>query len=70
MFNFSVSSDLAIFYDVKPIRLGEQVKKKYLSFSCGFHVTASEDAVEFMVSQNAIPSKQHLGKKVVCLRKK
>ena len=53
--------DLAAFYEVKPIRLREQVKRNSKRFPPDFMFQLTEDEVEFMVSQNAIPSRQHLG---------
>ena len=53
--------DLAIFYGVKPIRLREQVKRNIKRFPSDFMFQLTEEEVNFMVSQNAIPSKQHLG---------
>jgi len=53
--------DLAELYQVKAIRLGEQVKRNAKRFPPDFIFQLTEDEVEFMVSQNAIPSKQHLG---------
>ncbi len=56
-----LDKDLAVFYDVKPIRLREQVKRNIKRFPPDFMFQLTEDEVEFMVSQNAIPSKQYLG---------
>lgn len=53
--------DLASFYDVKPIRLREQVKRNPNRFPDDFVFVLSEIEVDYMVSQNAIPSKQSLG---------
>ncbi|MEZ4721116.1 MAG: ORF6N domain-containing protein [Flavobacteriales bacterium] len=53
--------DLAELYDVKAIRLREQVKRNQERFPETFMFQLTEDEVETMVSQNAIPSKQHLG---------
>jgi len=53
--------DLAILYGVKAIRLREQVKRNADRFPDRFMFQLTEDEVELMVSQNAIPSKQHLG---------
>jgi hypothetical protein len=53
--------DLARFYEVKAIRLREQVKRNILRFPPDFMFQLNESEVELMVSQNAIPSKQHLG---------
>jgi len=53
--------DLAELYDVKPIRLREQVKRNIERFPKNFMFQLTAKEVEAMVSQNAIPSKQHLG---------
>lgn len=56
-----LDKDLAAFYEVKPIRLREQVKRNIKRFPSDFMFQLTGEEVEFMVSQNAIPSKQHLG---------
>ena len=53
--------DLATLYGVMAIRLREQVKRNHERFPENFMLQLSEKEVEDMVSQNAIPSKQHLG---------
>jgi len=53
--------DLAIFYGVKAIRLREQVKRNINRFPKEFMFQINESEVNWMVSQNAIPSKKHLG---------
>jgi len=53
--------DLAELYQVKAIRLREQVKRNTKRFPPDFMFQLTEDEVEFMVSQNAIPSRQYLG---------
>jgi hypothetical protein len=53
--------DLAELYEVKPIRLREQVKRNSSRFPEDFMFQISEDEVDYMVSQNAIPSRKHLG---------
>jgi hypothetical protein len=53
--------DLAGLYGVKPIRLREQVKRNSNRFPEDFMFQISEDEVDYMVSQNAIPSRKHLG---------
>ncbi len=53
--------DLAELYGVKPIRLREQVKRNIIRFPENFMLQLTDEEVETMVSQNAIPSKQHLG---------
>jgi hypothetical protein len=56
-----LDKDLAQFYDVKPIRLREQVKRNIKRFPSDFMFQLNKEEVDLMVSQNAIPSKQHLG---------
>ncbi len=53
--------DLAILYNVKAIRLREQVKRNINRFPSHFMFQLTEDEVTQMVSQDAIPSLQHLG---------
>jgi hypothetical protein len=53
--------DLANLYGVKAIRLREQVKRNPGRFPDNFMFQLSKNEVEAMVSQNAIPSKKHLG---------
>jgi ORF6N domain-containing protein len=53
--------DLAQLYAVQPIRLREQVKRNLERFPPNFMFRLTAKEVEMMVSQNAIPSKQHLG---------
>ena len=53
--------DLADLYDVKAIRLREQVKRNRDRFPDYFMFRLTEEETNFMVSQNAIPSKQSLG---------
>src|SRR6187431_930962 len=53
--------DLAELYGVKAIRLREQVKRNQQRFPENFMFQLRENEVDNMVSQNAIPSKQHLG---------
>ncbi len=56
-----LDSDLAGLFDVKAIRLREQVKRNIEKFPVHFMFQLTNEEVEIMVSQNAIPSKQHLG---------
>ena len=56
-----LDKDLAELYDVKSRRLREQVKRNSPRFPSDFMFKLTEDEVEFMVSQNAIPSRKHLG---------
>ena len=53
--------DLAELYNVRSIRLREQVKRNMTRFPKNFMFQLTETEVADMVSQNAIPSKQHLG---------
>lgn len=53
--------DLAHFFEVQPIRLREQVKRNSARFPADFMFQLTPEEVAAMVSQNAIPSKQHLG---------
>ena len=53
--------DLAEMYDVKGFRMREQVKRNQDRFPENFMFQLTEEEVELMVSQNAIPSKQVLG---------
>ena len=56
-----LDKDLAIFYEVKPIRLREQVKRNLNRFPEDFMFQLSDEEVDSLVSQNAIPSKKYLG---------
>jgi len=56
-----LDKDLALFYDVKPIRLREQIKRNPNRFPPDFVFQLNEKEIEHLVSQNAIPSKQSLG---------
>jgi len=53
--------DLAVLYDVKSIRLREQVKRNIKRFPKDFMFQLNEDEVETLLSQNAIPSRKQLG---------
>ncbi len=53
--------DLAKFYQVETRRLKEQVKRNIERFPDDFMFELTDEEVEYLVSQNAIPSKQHLG---------
>lgn len=53
--------DLAELYGVKAIRLREQVKRNQNRFPVNFMFQLDEKEVDGMVSQNAIPSRRHLG---------
>ena len=56
-----LDKDLAELYDVKSIRLREQVKRNPGRFPENFMFQLTENEVDTMVSQNAIPSKKYLG---------
>lgn len=53
--------DLADFYEIKATRLREQVNRNIDKFPNDFMFELTENEIDFMVSQNAIPSRQHLG---------
>lgn len=53
--------DLAELYDIKPIRLREQVKRNLSRFPENFMFQLNEKEVDAMVSHFAIPSRKHLG---------
>jgi hypothetical protein len=56
-----LDKDLAVLYEVKPIRLREQVKRNLNRFPEDFMFQLNDQEIDFMVSQNAIPSRKHLG---------
>lgn len=56
-----IDRDLSIIYGVKSTRLREQVKRNVNRFPPDFMYQLNQGEVEFLVSQNAIPSKKHLG---------
>jgi hypothetical protein len=53
--------DLALIYGVKSIRLREQVKRNINRFPSDFMFQLDENEIDYMVSQNAIPSRKYLG---------
>ncbi len=57
--------DLAELFDVKAIRLREQLKRNIEKFPPHFMFQLTNEEVEIMVSQNAIPSKQHLDIEII-----
>lgn len=59
--NVMLDRDLAELYGVKPFRLREQVRRNIEKFPEHFMFQLTEEEVDIMVSQNAIPSRQHLG---------
>lgn len=56
-----LDKDLAVLYGIKAIRLREQVKRNVERFPENFMFQLSENEVDYMVSQNAIPSRKYLG---------
>ncbi len=56
-----IDYDLASLYEVDTRRLREQVKRNPKRFPNDFMYQLNNDEINFMVSQNAIPSKQILG---------
>ena len=56
-----LDKDLAELYGVKALRLREQVKRNSDRFPENFMFRLTEEETGYMVSQNAIPSRQHLG---------
>jgi len=56
-----LDKDLAFLYGVKPIRLREQVKRNIKRFPEDFMFQLNDQEINSMVSQNAIPSRKHLG---------
>jgi hypothetical protein len=56
-----LDKDLAQLYRVKPIRLREQVKRNRRRFPDDFMFQLTHEEADSMVSQNAIPSRKHLG---------
>jgi len=56
-----LDKDLALFYEEKPIKLREQVKRNIKRFPVDFMFRLTKEESETMVSQNAIPSMGHLG---------
>jgi len=56
-----LDKDLAIFYEIKTIRLREQVKRNPDRFPDDFTFQLTDFEVDLLVTQNAIPSRKHLG---------
>jgi len=56
-----LDKDIAALYEAKPIRLREQVQRNIERFPEDFMFQLTDAEVDFMVSQNAIPSRKHLG---------
>lgn len=53
--------DIAELYEVKSIRLREQVQRNIERFPEDFMFQLNEFEVDVLVSQNALPSRKHLG---------
>jgi len=56
-----LDKDIAEFYEAKVIRLREQGKRNIARFPEDFMFRLTENEVENMLSQNAIPSRKQLG---------
>ena len=56
-----LDGDLADLYGVSTKRLNEQVSRNIARFPSDFMFQLTEDEAEILVSQNAIPSRKHLG---------
>ena len=56
-----LDKDLAVLYGVTTRRLREQVKRNIKRFPDDFMLQLNDSEIDFMVSQNATPSRQHLG---------
>ena len=56
-----LDKDLALFYEIKTIRLREQVKRNPDRFPDDFTFQLTDFEVDLLVTQNAIPSRKHLG---------
>ena len=56
-----LDKDLARLYEVKPIRLREQMKRNSNRFPEDFVFQLTGEGVDLLVSQNAIPSRKQLG---------
>ena len=56
-----LDKDIASLYEVKAIRLREQVKRNIERFPDTFVFRLTEEEIDLMVSQNAIPSRKYLG---------
>ena len=53
--------DLAELYNVKAIRLREQIKRNPKRFPADFMLQLNDKEINYLLSQNAIPSRKHLG---------
>src|SRR3989344_7819975 len=52
---------LAELYEVKAIRLREQIKRNPKRFPADFMFKLNDNEIDYLLSQNAIPSRKHLG---------
>ena len=56
-----LDKDLALFYEIKTIRLREQVKRNPDRFPEDFTFQLNDFEIDLLVTQNAIPSRKYLG---------
>ncbi len=56
-----IDRDLAVLYQVETRALKQAVKRNIERFPADFMFELTDDEIDFMVSQNVIPSRQHLG---------
>ncbi|WP_457749359.1 ORF6N domain-containing protein [Sulfurimonas sp.] len=56
-----LDKDVAELYQIEPKRLREQLKRNIEKFPIDYAFQLSDEEVEFMVSQNATPSKKQFG---------
>ena len=59
--NVILDRNLAKLYEIKPFRLREQVKRNKSKFPSDFMFQVTKEELDFLVSQNAIPSKKYTG---------
>jgi len=59
--NVILDRNLAKLYEIKPFRLREQVKRNKSRFPSDFMFQVTKEELDFLVSQNAIPSKKYTG---------
>ena len=56
-----LDKDIADLYEIEPKRLREQLKRNIEKFPLDYAYQISDEELEFMVSQNATPSKKQYG---------
>ena len=56
-----LDKDLADLFDFRVTRIREQVTRNSDKFSLHFMIQLTDSEVNIILSQNAIPSRQHLG---------